>query len=111
MSNKFLDQIKNKLLRKKSELDQKIENFSQSDPFVQESKTAEGRDIDAPEDEAVELQEHRDVQAVKTDLEDQKDEVQETIKDIERGTYGVCNRCGKKIEEERLRVYPTAQTC
>ncbi len=30
---------------------------------------------------------------------------------MERGTYGVCEACGKEIPEERLRVMPFARYC
>jgi RNA polymerase-binding protein DksA len=43
---------------------------------------------------------------------------QQTLEQIERalakiddGTYGVCERCGREIGEERLRVRPWAQLC
>jgi len=30
---------------------------------------------------------------------------------IEKGEYGICEKCGKKIDEERLLACPEAKTC
>ncbi len=30
---------------------------------------------------------------------------------IEKGTYGVCGKCGKAISKERLDVFPQATLC
>lgn len=35
----------------------------------------------------------------------------EKIKKGDKGGYGVCEKCGKKISRERLDIYPEARTC
>lgn len=35
----------------------------------------------------------------------------EALGKLERGTYGICEECGKEIGEERLRVVPFALHC
>ena len=37
------------------------------------------------------------------------EEIDEALRRIENGTYGQCLRCGKPIDEERLRAMPTAK--
>jgi len=37
------------------------------------------------------------------------DEIDEALQRIEDGTYGQCVRCGKPLDEERLRAMPTAR--
>lgn len=37
--------------------------------------------------------------------------VEDALRAIERGTYGVCERCGKPIPPERLEVKPDATMC
>lgn len=39
------------------------------------------------------------------------DDVERALKRIEAGTYGVCERCGRPIPEERLRAIPYATAC
>ena len=36
-------------------------------------------------------------------------EIDEALDRIENGTYGLCTRCGKPLDEERLKAMPTAK--
>jgi DnaK suppressor protein len=36
-------------------------------------------------------------------------EIDEALRRIDDGTYGQCERCGKPIDEERLKAIPTAR--
>lgn len=38
-------------------------------------------------------------------------EVDAALTRLDAGTYGICERCGRPIVEERLAVRPTARTC
>ncbi|SHJ04093.1 TraR/DksA C4-type zinc finger protein [Lutispora thermophila] len=38
-------------------------------------------------------------------------EVNEALRKIENGTYGICENCGKEIAEERLDIIPYARLC
>ena len=37
------------------------------------------------------------------------EEIDEALARIEDGTYGQCSRCGKPLDEERLKAMPTAK--
>lgn len=37
--------------------------------------------------------------------------VQEALARFEEGTYGICERCGRKIAEQRLEALPEARLC
>ena len=37
------------------------------------------------------------------------EEIDEALQRIDDGTYGQCIRCGKRIDEERLKAMPTAK--
>ena len=39
------------------------------------------------------------------------DEIDEALGRIDRGTYGVCEACGERIEENRLEAVPWAKRC
>ncbi len=49
--------------------------------------------------------------AILADLEAQYDGVLVALARIEKDTYGICDVCGKKIEEQRLTANSTATTC
>ena len=38
-------------------------------------------------------------------------QVKRALAKMDEGTYGVCDRCGKPIEEDRLRAVPYATLC
>jgi len=42
---------------------------------------------------------------------DELKEIQVALQKILNGTYGICERCGKQIEESRLEVIPTSRYC
>jgi RNA polymerase-binding transcription factor DksA len=49
--------------------------------------------------------------AILADLEARYDATLEALSRIKKGTYGVCEVGGEKIEEERLEADPSATTC
>jgi RNA polymerase-binding transcription factor DksA len=40
---------------------------------------------------------------------EQLEEIEDALSRIEKGTYGICEKSGKSIPEERLEVMPTAR--
>jgi DnaK suppressor protein len=44
-------------------------------------------------------------------LETRLQDVQMALRSIEKGSYGICTRCGKPIEPGRLEVKPDATLC
>lgn len=49
--------------------------------------------------------------AILADLEARYDSVMAALERIEEKKYGLCEVCGKKIEEDRLEADPAATTC
>jgi DnaK suppressor protein len=45
------------------------------------------------------------------ELETRFNEIKKALEHIEQGTYGVCEKCHKPIELERLEANPAAATC
>ena len=44
-------------------------------------------------------------------LKNRLNDIKKALSKIDEGTYGNCEVCGGKIEEERLDVNPSAKTC
>lgn len=44
-------------------------------------------------------------------LGDRLKDVQNALRKIPLGTYGICERCGKEIDPERLEAIPAARLC
>lgn len=64
-----------------------------------------------PADAGSETFEREKNMAILTGLEDQISEVDQALKRVDAGEYGICEACGKPIGEERLEVVPTARYC
>lgn len=73
------------------------------------------------EDNAQEVQDEADIAERAEDfeirsstlipLEKRLGMINKALAKIEEGTYGICETCGKEIEEERLAANPAAFTC
>jgi len=44
-------------------------------------------------------------------LEKRLNDIDKALDRIENGNYGICEKCGAEIEEDRLSVNPAARTC
>lgn len=62
-------------------------------------------------DQADVVMSHESNTAILADLEARYDTILTALSRIEKGTYGKCEICSKKIEEVRLEADPSATTC
>jgi len=69
-----------------------------------------GEDGDAA-DVASDISEREKALALIRTLEQKVASVERAIEHADRGTYGICERCGQKIELARLEVVPEATMC
>ena len=67
-------------------------------------------DVDAEEGDPDLIEREKNV-ALVSQLERKKEGVEAAIRSIEKGKYGICERCGKEIPTERLEVRPDATLC
>ncbi len=107
MDEKVLEEIKRKLIEKKNEILQNIEKEESDEISEVESDSVIGDIVDEANN-IYELQ----VLSKLTEKEQEKlQEINEALKRIEEGTYGICVVCGKPIEEKRLLAIPEAKKC
>jgi len=67
-------------------------------------------DVDAEEGDPDLIEREKNV-ALVSQLEARLARVQAALRSIEKGKYGVCERCNKEIPTERLEVRPDATLC
>ena len=67
-------------------------------------------DVDAEEGDHDLIEREKNV-ALVSQLERKKEGVEAAIRSIDKGKYGICERCGKEIPTERLEVRPDATLC
>lgn len=111
LSEKIIQELKEKLLEEKGKIEKSLSVLGKPTKKEGDYETAFkeiGTDLD---ENASEVEEYVDDLAVEQSLEAQLKELNEALKEIEDGTYGICKNCGETMSLERLRVYPAARTC
>lgn len=66
---------------------------------------------DSEGDSETEVDEYQNEISVEKDLEKALAAVKGALARMDVGKYGVCETCGKEIDEERLRANPSATRC
>lgn len=113
METTLLEELKNQLQKKKEQLEAQLSSFATKDPNLKDDwdtkypRVPEGN----IEEAADEVEEYSTKLNVEFSLETQLKEVNDALGRIEKGTYGVCAKCGKPIVPERLKVSPEARLC
>ncbi len=107
MDKAFLDKQKNKLIHEKEKIEGQLQVLKTSDPF---SDPDHATDNASPDTDAREEMGHLTVEATGDDLKRRLTLVNAALRRIEKGTYGVCVRTGKRIPKARLMLVPEADT-
>ena len=108
--NSFIEKIKSVLLGRSKQIDKSVKDIVENDPFNVEASDG-FRNEDELGEEVQDNQQHGISEAIKSELNDEKVMIKKSLSKIEKGTYGYCVKCGKEIDEKRLKAYPTAEYC
>lgn len=84
-----------------------LKRLRREDPFVTEDRSI----IVEPGTDAAQLFSHERIVVLENQLKKELKDTESALKKIKKGTYGTCERCGKKIGEARLAVRPQAIYC
>ena len=63
------------------------------------------------EEQATDLENQEALEAIGDSEIHEIHQIQEALKRISEGTYGICARCGEDIDPKRLNALPTATRC
>lgn len=85
----------------------KIKRLKRDDPFTSNDRSL----IVEPGTDAFELFGHEQVAVLESRLKDDLSEIEKALGKIKKGTYGICENCGQKIELPRLEAKPSAIYC
>jgi DnaK suppressor protein len=105
--------MKQKLEKEKQRIEELLSSFAkETDPHVDNWTTkwpqVENADL---EDEADKVEEYTSLLSIEQTLEKKLQNINIALDKIEKGDYGICEKCGKKIAAERLKLVPEARTC
>ncbi|MBI4100376.1 TraR/DksA C4-type zinc finger protein [Candidatus Microgenomates bacterium] len=100
--------VKTYLEERRKDTEKKLADLEKEDPFSDTDRT---NDNAASDTEVKEQMGHARIEAVKNELNRDLIRVKKTLTKIGVGKYGVCEKCGKMIDTERLSALPTAELC
>ncbi len=113
MNKRDVEKFKKVLLVESTDLETELNRIGQRDPSAPGGWDVSTSDIKvdtADENEVADKFEAlEDNAGIANKLEGQLKEVKAALERIENGTYGICEVCGKPIEEEILGANPSAR--
>lgn len=113
MNKKLLEQFKKKLLAEKADLESQLGGIGRQNPEVAGNweATTGNMEVDSADENEVadKLEELDDNAGIVNQLDKQLVEVDAALERIGKGTYGLCEKCGKPIEDGRLLANPSAR--
>lgn len=108
------EHLRKQLEERKREIEERLlkgGNFGMNRGFASDMASGELSQYDNhPADSGTELYEREKDLALLGHLKEELSDIQYSIKQMEKGTYGICEKTGQQISSERLSALPTART-
>ncbi len=107
--------FKQKLETERKQLERELEELGFKNSEGEWEAVAEEMDTMTPQadpnEAADKIEDYEERRGESQALQARWMEVKHALEKVERGTYGVCEVCGKPVEPERLEANPAARTC
>ncbi len=112
-NKKTLKEIEQKLKVKKENLEKQLASFANKDEKLKGDWDTRFPEIAGGqlEEAASEVEEYSTNLPIEHSLESRLKEVNSALERIKGKKYGICEKCGKKIPEERLKISPESKLC
>jgi RNA polymerase-binding transcription factor DksA len=112
LGKKDLKELEKKLLEERAQIERELKELEEDLHHHTQSEIS-GEDI--YEDEYAEsgsatFEREKDL-SIELSLKDTMEQINRALERIKNDTYGICQRCQKPIEIERLRAIPYAELC
>lgn len=118
MNKKLINELKEKLEKEKMAVEEQLKKIAKKDEKLPGDwdtvfpKYNGGEAGDAALEKAAdEVEEYETLLPIEYTLETKLKDINLALEKIEKGKYGKCDKCGKEIEEERLKISPEAKFC
>jgi len=113
MEKTLLKELKTKLEEQKKSVQKELESFAKKDPDIKHNWDTQypNREDGDKDEEADEVQEYENKLSLEHSLEPKLQSIIYALEKIEHGTYGLCEKCKKEIESDRLKIAPEAKLC
>lgn len=106
MDKAILDQIREKLEARKSELETELSTIANQEGIATFEDIEDDEDVNAQE-----VSQYSDRLSLAAELKKHLDDVNKSLKKIDEGSYGICKYCKKEINPQRLLARPASGSC
>jgi len=116
MKEKLIKKFKESLEKEKKEIENQLKKFAKEGKIPQDWEAKfphyDGESgSGALERAADEVEEYETLRSIEQSLELKLRDINLALEKIKKGNYGICEKCGKEIEIERLKAIPEARFC
>ncbi len=117
ISKETLEELKERLEKSRRTVQEELQGFAKKNKDIKDDwKTKyprfnSGTGGEEAEGEADEEEEYINLLPVEHSLELRLRDINLALNKIKEGKYGICEKCGKEISEERLKAKPEAKFC
>lgn len=113
MNKELIEKFKEKLESQKTVLTKELAGFATEDKNLKNNWDAKypNREKGNMEEEADEVQEYDNLLSLEHSLELKLKDVALALEKIGNDKYGICEKCDKEIDENRLQACPEARIC
>src|SRR3990167_7675513 len=106
LTKKLQKNLQEALQLEAKNLQKQIEDLKKSDPFADPEHATDNAAVDTDVREQVG---HDTIEAEVKDLQKKLTEINISLRKMQKGKYGFCERCGKAIPIARLKILPEAR--
>jgi len=100
--------VKDYLVGKLFGLEKRRKELNKEDPFADNTRLLDNAAVDA---DAAEQVGHMQVSAIRQTMDRSMIQIRKALTQIKIGRYGMCERCGKMIDTDRLMIMPETTIC
>jgi RNA polymerase-binding transcription factor DksA len=108
LPNNVLNKVKEYLEQKQKDTEKRLSELKKEDPFSDPGRLSDKASSDT---EAKEEFGHDTISALQYELNKGLVTIRKALTKIKIGKYGICEKCGKMIDTDRLAIVPTAEMC
>lgn len=109
----FIDQQEKKLKEEKRKIEEELSKVAIKNKKLKDDWITKFPYLDNghPEIEMDQFEEYENILSIASTLELELKRINEALKKIKKGGYGICEKCQRPISKGRLNIYPQAAEC
>jgi len=117
MNKNLIEELKGALEKERSDIEGQLKKFATKDeklPGDWDTRFPNfngGQGSSGMETAADEVEEYSTLLPIEHNLEIRLENINSALEKIEKGRYGICEKCQKEIPVERLKISPEARFC